>query len=262
MALRRLSDGFDEKKFGQFKKKQYFCRVIKQFSTMKHNAIIGAGVGKLGNAVFYVKRGQQLARVYQPTVLNPKTALQETARARFAAAVKVAREFSNAIGIGYGYYVRGSVSARNLFLKKFLPVANGYIGTGGGTPTVDLSNIPLSDGSIPQPQFDTPNFATPLTVTVPAPTNTEPLIEAAGTEFIPSIVIVVYCSDLGYGVVQKVTLIDEAMTVTVPASFQGLRAHVYAFGKLHPVSAIQPGTAATYPGMATPTTFLGYGDIA
>lgn len=48
----------------------------------------GQATGKLGQTVLSVTNGQQIARVYQPNVKNPKSYPQQAQRARFATSVK------------------------------------------------------------------------------------------------------------------------------------------------------------------------------
>lgn len=52
------------------------------------NMFIGQGSGKVGNLVVSTRAGEQITRVYQPRVANPKSDLQMLQRARFANAVK------------------------------------------------------------------------------------------------------------------------------------------------------------------------------
>lgn len=49
---------------------------------------IGNGRGKVGNLVVSTRAGEQITRVYQPRVANPKSFMQMLQRARFANAVK------------------------------------------------------------------------------------------------------------------------------------------------------------------------------
>lgn len=46
--------------------------------------LVGGLRGKLGNTVFFVSGGQQVARVYQPVVFNPNSPLQIAQRAKMA----------------------------------------------------------------------------------------------------------------------------------------------------------------------------------
>lgn len=52
----------------------------------KNVGLIGSLRGKIGNTVFYVNQGIQVARVYQPVVSNPNTPLQIQQRAKMSLA--------------------------------------------------------------------------------------------------------------------------------------------------------------------------------
>lgn len=54
----------------------------------KGNMFIGNGRGKVGNLVVSTRAGEQITRVYQPRVANPKSFAQMLQRAKFANAVK------------------------------------------------------------------------------------------------------------------------------------------------------------------------------
>ena len=54
----------------------------------KGNMFIGNGSGKVGNLVVATRAGEQITRVYQPRVANPKSYKQMLQRAKFANAVK------------------------------------------------------------------------------------------------------------------------------------------------------------------------------
>ena len=54
----------------------------------KGNMFIGNGSGKVGNLVVATRAGEQITRVYQPRVANPKSYSQMMQRAKFANAVK------------------------------------------------------------------------------------------------------------------------------------------------------------------------------
>lgn len=54
----------------------------------KGNMFIGNGSGKVGNLVVATRAGEQITRVYQPRVSNPKSYAQMLQRAKFANAVK------------------------------------------------------------------------------------------------------------------------------------------------------------------------------
>lgn len=54
----------------------------------KGNMFIGNGSGKVGNLVVATRAGEQITRVYQPRVANPKSFSQMAQRAKFANAIK------------------------------------------------------------------------------------------------------------------------------------------------------------------------------
>ena len=58
----------------------------------KGNMFIGNGSGKVGNLVVATRAGEQITRVYQPRVANPKSFTQMLQRAKFANAVKFYRK--------------------------------------------------------------------------------------------------------------------------------------------------------------------------
>ena len=58
----------------------------------KGNMFIGNGSGKVGNLVVATRAGEQITRVYQPRVANPKSYQQMLQRAKFANAVKFYRK--------------------------------------------------------------------------------------------------------------------------------------------------------------------------
>lgn len=58
----------------------------------KGNMFIGNGSGKVGNLVVATRAGEQITRVYQPRVANPKSFAQMMQRAKFANSVKFYRK--------------------------------------------------------------------------------------------------------------------------------------------------------------------------
>lgn len=58
----------------------------------KGNMFIGNGSGKVGNLVVATRAGEQITRVYQPRVSNPKSFAQMMQRAKFANSVKFYRK--------------------------------------------------------------------------------------------------------------------------------------------------------------------------
>lgn len=64
--------------------------------------------GKIGNTVFFTRKGQSLARMYQPVVTNPRTSLQLSQRAKLTQSVKLNQAITTDIkriyGTGRGSY--------------------------------------------------------------------------------------------------------------------------------------------------------------
>lgn len=54
----------------------------------KGNLFLGNGGGRVGNVVLATVNGEQITRVYQPNVKNPRSTPQMTQRAKFANSVK------------------------------------------------------------------------------------------------------------------------------------------------------------------------------
>ena len=67
----------------------YFFVSLNRFFTMATGSLFwGTSKGKLGNVVYRVRRGVEVASKYQPNVDNPRTISQMEQRIRFAVAVK------------------------------------------------------------------------------------------------------------------------------------------------------------------------------
>lgn len=69
--------------------------------------------GKLADTVMSVRNGEQIARKYQPKVLNPSTAAQVAQRAK----LKLLSQLSAVMAPVIAIPKQGSVSSRNLFVK-------------------------------------------------------------------------------------------------------------------------------------------------
>lgn len=120
----------------------------------KGNMFIGNGSGKVGNLVVATRAGEQITRVYQPRVANPKSYQQMLQRAKFANAVKFykkavqnffkfAFEDKKKAESDYNAFMRHNVMNSTLLVK----------------PNVDDAYFPalgrwqMSSGSLPNP-FD------------------------------------------------------------------------------------------------------------
>lgn len=108
----------------------------------------GQATGKLGQTVLSVTNGQQIARVYQPNVKNPKSYPQQAQRARFATSVKFykhatanffpfAYEDKKKTESYYNAYMRHNVNVSMLTMKasydnvNYPAIGNEYMLTAG-----------------------------------------------------------------------------------------------------------------------------------
>lgn len=73
--------------------------------------------GKLGNVVMRMRKGEQVASVYQPVVYNPNTEGQQEWRFRFSKISDMGQKCANFINLGFAQYTK-KMSARNYFMKK------------------------------------------------------------------------------------------------------------------------------------------------
>lgn len=96
----------------------------------------GVLTGKLGNTVFAVRNGVQLARQYQPIVMDAKTEAQVANRAKLKLLSQTAAAIAPVIAIPR----RGLQSARNRFIKQNYE----YTGYGNGEATIEMADILLT----------------------------------------------------------------------------------------------------------------------
>lgn len=82
-----------------------------------HAGLLDGASGKLGNVVMRVRKGVQVASVYQPVVSNPRTEGQQEWRYRFNRITTMGQTCAAFINLGYAAYAK-EMSARNYFMKK------------------------------------------------------------------------------------------------------------------------------------------------
>lgn len=93
--------------------------------------------GKLGSTVFAIRNGEQLARQYNPSVSNPKTAAQVANRAKLKLLSQLSQSVSKVIAIPR----RGMQSPRNIFTK----VNYEYVGYANETASIPMADILLTN---------------------------------------------------------------------------------------------------------------------
>lgn len=100
----------------------------------------GPSKGKIGNQVYVVRNGQQIAREYQPFVSNPSTEAQVDNRAK----LKVLSQLGASLGGIIAIPRRGAVSPRNAFTK----VNYQYTKASQGVATIKLADMQLTDSAV------------------------------------------------------------------------------------------------------------------
>ena len=210
--------------------------------------------------VFSVFRGEQVVRWMPQTVKNPNTERQQLSRAKFKEAVTMSRIFNDALEVGLSGVKSQTLSARNEFVKRIIPVSAGIIsGTSADSVVTDVTLLQFSRGNLPNPRLGNARATSALQVDIPN----------EGVPDIPSqygpgeygVVVVVFQADLGRSVAVQVKPVGTtALSVPVPAGWSGMDVHVYAFGKVIPTakngipSATEPWM---YPSEASTTMYLG-----
>lgn len=96
----------------------------------------GVLTGKVGNTVFAVRNGKQIARQFQPVVLNPKSTAQQGVRAK----LKLISQLSAMVGDYIAIPKEGDVTSRNMFTKVNYPLAT-YANNEAG---IVLENVQLT----------------------------------------------------------------------------------------------------------------------
>lgn len=128
----------------------------------KGNMFIGNGSGKVGNLVVATRAGEQITRVYQPRVANPKSYQQMLQRAKFANAVKFykkavqnffkfAFEDKKKSESDYNAFMRHNVMNSTLLVKgnvddAYFPALGRWQMSSGSLPNAfNIKKAPFSD---------------------------------------------------------------------------------------------------------------------
>lgn len=114
----------------------------------KNVGLIGSVSGKIGNVVYAVTNGVQIARVYQPVVSNPKSPLQNAQRAKGNIAGRISSLTPRTVIMGLGGNNR---ARRGAYLRELLRAATVTSSGGVYTAKVDGDDIVFSKGSVVVP---------------------------------------------------------------------------------------------------------------
>lgn len=112
----------------------------------KVTGINGSVVGKVGNVVFSVSGGENIARAYQPNVSNPNTAAQVNQRARLKLMSQIAAALAPVIVIPK----EGLKSSRVLFIKKNFDSST----ADEGVAQITYENLQITAGNAALPTIE------------------------------------------------------------------------------------------------------------
>lgn len=107
--------------------------------------ITGLVVGKLGGAVYAVRNGVQIARVYNPSPAQPKTEKQVEAQAKLKLLSQLAASIAPVIAIAR----KGIVSGRNQFTQRNYE----FTSYGGNAASIPMGDILLTASNAGFPAF-------------------------------------------------------------------------------------------------------------
>jgi len=107
--------------------------------------LTGKMKGKYGNAVFRIRRGQQVMAQYNPVVDNPNTDKQVNARSRFKLMAQLAAAYAPIIAI----LRDGAVTPRNQFVQKNFNLS----ASANGKAQIDLPLVQLTKSNREMPAF-------------------------------------------------------------------------------------------------------------
>ena len=123
----------------------------------KMSGITGTLSGKMGNAVFRVRAGQQVVAQYQPQVTNPNTEAQQIARAKFKLITQLAAIMAPAMGT-LGVITRPARQGRNprtgFVAKNYALITADPSAEAAEKVTIPMEEIQLTESFRPGPVLD------------------------------------------------------------------------------------------------------------
>lgn len=180
---------------------------------------------KLGNAVGRKWRTLDVLAVYQPFVSNPNTNAQQKVRSRFALAANLAMSFASAVNLGFENICKGTkVPQRSMFIRKNW---SHITCDTPGQAVATYAELVLAQGPLPEAVVGTPSCTDPLQIDATITDNTG----AEGTSANDKVYMVAYSPEAKQGIMSdgRNTRAGEMVSLTVPATWNGHRVHVWAF---------------------------------
>lgn len=208
---------------------------------------MGDQIGKLGTAVGRRWKGKMVYSAYQGKVSNPNTEAQQLVRARFAVLGKMASAFLSTLQLGLKRWaVRLRLTEGDVFVKTNYAAVEGE---SADALTVGYDQLAVAQGPLTGVQFGSAVFTTPLTPTVPI---AEGNVGVDGAKSDDKVYLVAYSPDKQKAVrsTTPVSRSDANATVSVPASWQGLKVHLYGF--------VQSASDKT---LVSDSEYIGFGNI-
>lgn len=230
---------------------------------------IGSIRGKVGNVVYRNRRGVQIASVYQPTVLNPKTARQSVTRQTFAIATRFAKAIKLFLRAGL-QAVHPSYECQR-FVGSVVPLESNCFTLSGDIVSVDYPMLAshMAAGELGVGlETSGLSFATESEVDFHFVCPDSFRRDEGGNPVNIGLVTCVYCPDINQGIVQQKVVRDQSdydIAVLVPSVMSGMKVQVYCFVKQIPNSNnLMPSVESPwmYPARTSTPVWVGEGTIA
>lgn len=210
--------------------------------------ILDGFIGKVGTVIGSFWKGKPVMRAYKRQVRDRESEAQLLVRTRFGAINSLAGAFLSAIRIGFAEVARRKRTTEgNVFVQENWSFVHADT---PGSATVDFSELKIAKGSLPEVEFGSPKFDTPLTVEVPIAAGDVPI----GADSSDLVFMFVYSPEAGQGLLSEaVTRGDESVVLTVPGYWNGHRVHLWGFAV---------GGGHDDAGVISNSRYLGSGDIS
>ncbi len=214
-----------------------------------YQGIDGAVMGKVGQHVGRIWKGRPVLAIYQPNVANPNTTAQQIARARLSKLGQLSSAFLTALNAGLQFEAKKlRITNPNVFVKNNYAQVTAL---SADDVTVNYSGLQVAQGNLPECSFGQVDFgeAQHLQLSCPLTGNSD----MPGANEQDSVYLAAYCPEKNQCVLgSPARRSASSVSVNVPAGWDGMDVHVYAFA----ISANKQRPTAS------PTAYLGTGEVA
>ena len=223
--------------------------------------ILGDQSGKIGKVVGRVVNGVQIFSAYNDHNSNPRTPKQLAARARFKAAMRLARALNGIINIGLHNSASGVplTSPTNIFSRRNNRLMQYDMASGIATP--DYEHLILSEGRTPYVEFSNASFDESQSVKVSIHS---PLTPEFGAYDDDVVYVAAYCPDRDECSIGTAKRTDATVTDTVPPNWVGKTVYVWGFvmTSVDEILLVEGTGVKLHPGECSPTSYIASGTIA